>query len=93
MRTLIIIQSLIIVAGAYYIYTLAHTRDGELEKNSDKSGMVVEIDTITEVSDEENQSEATIITESETDIMDLPLGNDIGMEFPIPDNEADLQAR
>lgn len=93
MRTLLIIQSLIIVAGAYYIYTLAHTRDGELEKNSGESGVGVEIATTTEVSDEENQSEATITTPSETDIMDLPLGNDIGMEFPIPDDELDLQVR
>lgn len=94
MRTILIIQSLIIVAGAYYIFTLAHTND-ESSDQTDKSSIRIEV---LEREDGEVDKEAKLNGEenfAETDQIDgdLPLGNDIGMEFPIPDNEADLQVR
>jgi hypothetical protein len=80
MRTLLIIQSLIIALGAYYIYTIAHTRDGEFDRQPD----IVDSKNVELSPEIKDLSEAT---EFDTDADQLLFegNNDIGMEFPIPD--------
>lgn len=94
MRTLLVLQSLIIIAGAYYVYTLAHTED---ERPSTISEPVVSIESVAAPdTDRGSQVETQPIDDLPRDNQppeNMPLGNDIGMEFPIPDNEADLQVR
>jgi len=86
MRTLILIQSLIIVAGAYYIFTLAHTNDNALPRpvteTNGTNDIVIEIDETPDLPHDQSLNES-----ANTPVAPLPVGNDIGMEFPIPDDE------
>lgn len=94
MRTLLVIQSLIIIAGAYYVYTLAHTND---EMTTTISEPVVTIESsVAPTTDRSGEADTQPTEDLPNDNQppeNMPLGNDIGMEFPIPDNEADLQVR
>lgn len=92
MRTLLIIQALIIVGGAYYIYTLSHTNDDANSNLNENSNIIIQSSTTDSIAGAEQVDTATEV-EAEADASDLPIGNDIGMEFPIPDNEMDLQVR
>jgi len=84
MRIVLIIQSLIIFAGAYYIYTLTRPAVAPaLSETEEVSTVLIETKVESEVElpveDEQelNVESATIIEEH----------NDLGMEFPVPDEE------
>lgn len=86
MRTIVIIQSIIILVGAYYIYTLVHNSEPSMviennieESSNDLISEMVETDTVP-------VNDVDISTES---LITGP--NDVGMEFPIPDDESLLE--
>lgn len=87
MRKIIVLQSLLILAGAYYIYTLQQSA----------ASPATEIEVI-EVSNQSNETapaaattddtvEATTTTEVQS-TSDITGPSDVGMEFPIPDDES-----
>lgn len=87
MKLIILIQTLIIIAGGYYVYLLTHekevpvaaepTIEMNIESDLPKDGYVPPT---------ENPPAETIVDETG------PIGHsDMGMEFPIPDD--DLQVR
>lgn len=90
MRTILIIQSLIIIAGAYYIYTLSHSRE---EATTTVSEPVIIESTEVESADQADDASNEEVETDDQASENMPLGNDIGMEFPTPDSEADLEVR
>lgn len=92
MRIVLIIQSLIILLGAYYVYTLTRT---PVESVNDENPSNIEINVRQEEGmvnvEEEDEGGVTSETSGEVIISDGP--NDMGMEFPTPDDEDELQVR
>lgn len=95
MRKIIILQSLLILAGAYYIYTLQQSAVPEetietevTEEMSDQGNEVAE-----EALDTESDSSDTATTTEISSDSSISGPSDVGMEFPIPDDEAELQVR
>jgi hypothetical protein len=82
MRTLLIIQSIIIVLGAYYIFTIAHTRDSEFDRQAEVINPV-DADSKIEIQDVSEEVEFGMATDNP--LLEVEGNNDIGMEFPIPD--------
>lgn len=86
MRTIIIIQTLIIIAGAYYIYTLSQAPVIAPEPEP----VVIE-EVVTPV------PEPVVETEPEPDMSsvsaDLTGHSDVGMEFPTMDEDVQLEVR
>jgi hypothetical protein len=91
MRTILIIQSLIILAGAYYIYTLAHPSEEHVFTDDSVTTAPLAIPATTEAP-VDSVLDASTTTDS-NNFGNQPLGNDSGMEFPIPDDESLLQVR
>jgi hypothetical protein len=89
MRIVLIVQSLIILLGAYYVYTLTRTPSSE---NMENSNIQVEVRRETfESTGEKKDSE--LMTETNSDGVIVQDGaNDLGMEFPVPD-EGVLEVR
>jgi len=93
MRKIIILQSIIILAGAYYIYTLQQDRLAEERETSSRAGQIdatINKDDTAAPATTESPAAATTEAESSSEIGGA---SDVGMEFPIPDDEADLQVR
>jgi len=91
MRIIIIVQSLIILVGAYYIYTLvyndgAQSTAAEQDAPAQYSDPLVIDEPVAE--DQIEESDYTIMTDSP-----ITGPNDAGMEFPIPDDESLLEVR
>ncbi|MFN3188539.1 MAG: hypothetical protein ACK42D_03315 [Candidatus Paceibacteria bacterium] len=94
MRIVLIIQSLIILLGAYYVYTLTRTSSDSSNEEVSSSNIEVEVrreitpSVVNESDDEDNTAQMNgggiIVTEGH---------NDLGMEFPIPDDENELEVR
>jgi hypothetical protein len=85
MKIILVIQSLIILAGAYYIYTLSHeTAEPEVVVNE-----VIPAPTSTPATIEVEET-ATVETKANTPV---PIAgpNDAGMEWPV--FEDDLETR
>jgi hypothetical protein len=87
MKLIIIIQSLIIIAGAYYVYTLSHTTEVIVEsaptiKMNIEPGMVREGYT----PPTENPPVDPVKADSE-----VTGHSDVGMEFPIPDENIEVR--
>lgn len=89
MRKIIILQSLLILAGAYYIYTLQQSSNSvtKPEQTQDQSA-----DDVVETTEADEVAVATTTADVAT-TSGISGPSDVGMEFPIPDNEADLQVR
>ncbi len=88
MRFILLLQSLVIIAGAYYIYTLRQGGDASVES---PIGEEVTHD-VFEVASTTTPPEAVPIA---TTTPDLPIAgpNDAGMEWPILEAEQGLQAQ
>jgi hypothetical protein len=85
MKIILVIQSLIILAGAYYIYTLSH----ETVEQDEVVTKVVPAPTSTPAAVE---IEATTTVETKTNAPVPSAGpNDAGMEWPV--FEGDLEVR
>lgn len=84
MKIILVIQSLIILAGAYYIYTLAYPTK-EVEE-------VVEVAPLGTSTPAAAEIEATTTVETKTNAPVPSAGpNDAGMEWPV--FEGDLEVR
>ncbi len=81
MRIILIIQSLIILAGAYYVYTL--TRAPE-EPTGQESTSNINIEVKRE--DETEQTNTEEASSNTNDDVTVEGHNDLGMEFPMPDD-------
>jgi hypothetical protein len=85
MRVVLIIQSLIILGGAYYVYTLTRLAPNESEGNNTAplSAVQIQVEPKAESGEQTSDSgpESTageiVVTEGH---------NDLGMEFPVPDD-------
>lgn len=91
MRIVLIVQSLIILAGAYYVYIL--TQDSPRSENEVENS-VSEIKM--EVQSEDNLPEINENKQDPEDVNEITITdgpNDLGMEFPIPDNDESLESR
>lgn len=84
MRIILIIQAIIIVCGAYYIYQL---RQGETAPANQPAPSPVEREP--EVVSPPVDIEATTTAEETSQVIGGP--NDAGMEWPIPDEELELR--
>jgi hypothetical protein len=92
MRTILIIQSLIILAGAYYIYTLAHSTPTPVDEPA--AELLPQTDVSPASVDREDETKETTDDETAPAIGTTITGpNDAGMEFPIPDDEMMLEVR
>lgn len=88
MRLILIIQSLIILAGAYYVYTLTRTPEEPTGQES-TSNISIEVkreDEVTETSAEE------VSNSTNDEDVTVEGHNDLGMEFPMPD-DGELETR
>lgn len=92
MRIILIIQSLIILGGAYYVYTLTRTPALPTEGESSASNINIEVrregGTATVRSNDEG--------EESTDVEGIDYvegANDLGMEFPMPDYDEVPESR
>jgi len=91
MRLVLIVQSLIILAGAYYVYTLSRPTPTEPvgENSAPPSEIQIQVESTAGTDEQANEpapepaAGEVIITEGH---------NDLGMEFPIPD-EGVLEVR
>lgn len=89
MRKIIIVQAIIILVGAFYIYTL-HTSDGVEDTTTVRVVPAAEQSTSpvpAPVAPTTNESDALESTSEAT----ITGPSDVGMEFPIPDDESMLQ--
>lgn len=88
MKLIIIIQTLIIIAGAYYLYLLNNEKEVIVEPVTETSMPVVEPGTVREgytPPTENPPADPATLNSGVT-------GNsDVGMEFPIPDEELQSQ--
>jgi len=86
MRIVLIIQSLIILLGAYYVYTLTRTPASEDDEND--SNITVEVRRESFDSDT-NKQESEVMPETNTNdgVIIQDGANDLGMEFPVPDDD------
>lgn len=89
MRKIIILQSLLILAGAYYIYTLQQSATSAATEIE-----VIEIsnqpnETVPAAATADDAVAATTTTEVQS-TSDITGPSDVGMEFPIPDDESDI---
>ncbi len=87
MRTLLILQSAIIAAGAYYIFTLAHTSDRETFSGDNETASQIDIVATTTITSSVDRNDEMVEDVSTADMTSVSVGNDIGMEFPIPDSD------
>jgi len=102
MRTILIIQAVIILLGSYYIYTLSHVSPDTAESAVDARNAIPNQRANSSGSDSNEQQnegmENTSVSELSPELEGLT-GNDLGMEYPIIDteleanNEVDLQVR
>lgn len=84
MKIILVIQSLIILAGAYYIYTLAYPTNEEAE--------VVEVVPLPTSTPAVVEVEATTTVTSDTSAPAPSAGpNDAGMEWPVFDGELEVR--
>ncbi len=84
MKIILVIQSLIILAGAYYIYTLAYPAK-EVEE-------VVEVAPLPTSTPAAVEVEATSSAEVDTSIPAPSAGpNDAGMEWPVFEGELEVR--
>jgi hypothetical protein len=93
MRAVLVIQSLIILGGAYYVYTL--TRPPAVTPASTPSVVVPEVPPAVERADETPTATTTpdeVLVSSSSAVIITEGDNDLGMEFPIPD-EGVLEVR
>jgi hypothetical protein len=82
MKIILIIQSLIIVAGAYYLFTLNHEVVTEVQP--------VVVETLPETPAATTTDEA--VTTRETDVSsDIAGPNDAGMEWPTIEGELEVR--
>jgi hypothetical protein len=82
MRIVLIIQSLIILAGAYYVYTLTRTPAEEIDDGS-SSNINIEVRREEETSTVQSADEEEVTGNTgEGNFVDG--ANDLGMEFPMP---------
>jgi hypothetical protein len=88
MRTIVIVQTLIIIAGAYYIYTLSQAPAPEPEVET------IQTDPVVPVTPPPVVEAAPVVVPATTTVSTDPSGHsDVGMEFPIIDEGIDLQSR
>jgi hypothetical protein len=88
MKLIIIIQTLIIVAGAYYVYLLTHPKEVTIESVPTTTAPVVEEGAV-----RENYTPPTENPPADPATLDSEVmgHSDVGMEFPVPDE--DIQVR
>ena len=87
MKTILIIQSIVILAGAYYIYTLRQGEGAKVMEPVVVEEMDIKSDTDTSVAtSSEEEKVADVETKSE-----IAGPNDAGMEWPV--FEGDLESR
>ena len=86
MRIVLIIQSLIILAGSYYVYTLTRPATDNLGEESTAANIEIKVQGESEANaeDEDTSLDEAVISEGH---------NDLGMEFPMPDNGDNLESR
>jgi len=85
MRIIILIQTMIILVGAYYVYTLSSISDTKVESDSIISVEVVQPEVVTGT----DEPESLLVPPAEQ--VPVSRGNDAGMEYPIPDVEFQAQ--
>lgn len=85
MRIIIVIQSIIIIVGAYYVYTLSKGIETPEDTDTDSEISIEVVETITPPSEEDVTTSETLASSS----AELPVlgGNDAGMEYPTIDGE------
>lgn len=86
MRIVLIIQSLIILLGAYYVYTL--TRPSFEATDRETATSTIEINELQREAAEDTtaEDEDNVTVQQDADGVIIMEGhNDMGMEFPIPD--------
>lgn len=88
MRIVIIIQSLIILAGAYYVYTLTRAPE-EPAGQENTSNINIEVKREDEIA--ETTAEGVSDSTNDEDVT-VEGHNDLGMEFPMPD-DGEFEAR
>lgn len=90
MKLIIIIQTLIIIAGGYYVYLLSHPKEMPVSENSGQP--IINITTDTEATRTgyipPTENPPVVPIEASTSATGH---SDVGMEFPTPDE--DLQVR
>ena len=92
MRTIVIIQAIVILIGAYYIYTLSHVRDDEQNSGNDANDLSELVAPI-ELPSSDNEETASVPSAPAGIPEDLEglTGNDLGMEYPILDEGVELR--
>jgi len=88
MKLIIIIQTLIIIAGAYYVYLLSNKDEVIVEPVAETSMPVVEPGTPREGYTPPTENPPADPNELNSEVTGH---SDVGMEFPIPDEELQSQ--
>lgn len=88
MKLIIIIQSLIIIAGAYYVYLLTHSTEVIVEPTPTNTMPVVEPGTVREGYTPPTENPPADPAELNSEVTGH---SDVGMEFPVPDEEIQVQ--
>lgn len=82
MRIILIIQSLIILAGAYYVYTLTRTSEDFVSEFESVSNIETKIRSENNSSAIEEDNNDTVLSNDGSNMIEG--ANDLGMEFPMP---------
>jgi hypothetical protein len=88
MKLIIIIQTLIIIAGAYYLYVLNNDTEVIVEPVAETSMPVVEPGTARQGYTPPTENPPADPNELNSEVTGH---SDVGMEFPIPDEEIQVQ--
>ena len=88
MKLIIIIQSLIIVAGAYYVYTLSHSQDVIAEPMPTDAAPLVMPGMPREGYTPPTENPPADPNELNSEVTGH---SDVGMEFPVPDEEIQVR--
>jgi hypothetical protein len=88
MRIIIIIQTLIILAGAYYLYSQSQQPEVEVSPVLTATTTTPFLEGYTPPTENPPSFEDVATT---SDMSDITGHNDVGMEYPIPDNELEVR--
>ncbi|MBY0538305.1 hypothetical protein K2P47_02815 [Patescibacteria group bacterium] len=88
MKLIIIIQTLIIIAGAYYVYLLSNPKEVIVEPVPEASVPVIESDSV-----REGYTPPTVNPPADPATLNSEVTghSDVGMEYPIPDEEIQVR--
>jgi len=89
MKTILILQSLLIIGGAFYIYTLGQTPSPAVPQTTADNVRVVTPTPMVKV----DTATTTPAYLEAAEIIELQDNHDQGMEWPTLENEADLEPR